>query len=84
MNHDVKAEDIEDYLDDILELMRVDEELMGGNSNPASTHYMANYTCQVIDELQKGSKDRVEHFRTYIYSNVKMFKGQVITQEESS
>ena len=29
--------------------MRVDEELIGGNANPASTHYMANYTCKVID-----------------------------------
>ena len=82
MNHDVKAEDIEDYLDDVLQLLMVQEELIGGNSNPASTYYMSNYTISVIDELQKGKKDKVEHFQKNIYEHVKLFKGQVIEKEE--
>ena len=36
MNHDVKAEDIEDYLYDILDLLMINEELLGGKNNPAS------------------------------------------------
>ena len=53
----------------------VQEELIGGNSNPASTYYMSNYTIAVIDELQKGRKDKVEHFEKNIYEHVKLFKG---------
>ena len=60
----------------------VQEELIGGNSNPASTYYMSNYTIAVIDELQKGRKDKVEHFQKNIYEHVKLFKGQVIEKEE--
>lgn len=36
MNHDIKEEDLVDYLYDILDLLMMDEELVGGSSNPAS------------------------------------------------
>lgn len=36
MNHDIKEEDMVDYLYDILDLLMMDEELVGGSSNPAS------------------------------------------------
>lgn len=62
MTHEVKSEDVEDYLDDILDLMMVDEELAGGNRNPASIRYMANHTVEVITELQNGKKDKLIHF----------------------
>ena len=67
MNHDVKAQDVEDYLDDILDLMMVQQELSGGNSNPASTYYMSNYTISVIEQLQKGKRNKVEYFEKNIY-----------------
>lgn len=36
MTHDIKEEDLVDYLYDILDLLMMDEELVGGSSNPAS------------------------------------------------
>jgi hypothetical protein len=62
MSHDVKAEDIEDYLFDVLDLLKIDEELTGGSRNPASVGYMSNYTVDVIEELQKGKKDKIISF----------------------
>ena len=40
----------------------VQDELMGGNRNPASTNYMANYTIEVIKELQDGKREKVDYF----------------------
>lgn len=48
MTHDVKEEDVEDYLYDILDLLMMEEQLMGGSNNPASIQYMARYTFAVI------------------------------------
>lgn len=48
MEHDVKSQDIEDYLYDILDLLMIDEELSGAYRNPASVEYMADYTMRVI------------------------------------
>jgi hypothetical protein len=36
MEHDVKEEDIQDYLYDILDLLMIDEQLSGAYKNPAS------------------------------------------------
>ncbi len=81
MTHDVKVEDIEDYLEDVLDLMMIDEELLGGSSNPASIHYMANFTMEVIEQLQDGRRDKVVAFEEGVYQNVKQFKGQVIEDQ---
>lgn len=62
MTHDVKAEDIEDYLLDVLDLLMIDEELIGGSSNPASVQYMASYTEKVIEDLQNKKKNKIEWF----------------------
>lgn len=78
MTHDVTPEYIEDYLADVLDLLMVEEEIVGGNSNPASIHRMAIYTTEVIAELQEGRRDKVTAFEEGIYQNVKQFKGQVI------
>lgn len=48
MTHDVTVDDINDYLYDIIDLLMMEEQLIGGSSNPASIDYMANYTHQVI------------------------------------
>jgi hypothetical protein len=48
MTHDVKEKDIYDYLSDILEMLMMEEELIGGSTNPASIEYMSAYTYQVI------------------------------------
>jgi hypothetical protein len=58
--------------------MMIDEELLGGSSNPASIHYMANFTIEVMEQLQEGRRDKVVAFEEGVYRNVKQFKGQVI------
>lgn len=75
MSHDVKADDIEDYLYDILDLLMIEEELIGGNKNPASINYMSSHIIRVMEELQSGKKTLVNDFEVNIYNNVKMFKG---------
>ena len=62
MSHDVKEDDLEDYLLDILDLMMVEEELLGGSNNPASIAYMAHYTMEVMKELQEGKNSKVQAF----------------------
>jgi hypothetical protein len=62
MTHDVSSDDLFDYLDDILDLLMMEEELVGGSSNPASIDYMANFTHAVIQELQNGKRDKMDHF----------------------
>lgn len=80
MNHDVKEEDLVDYLYDILDLLMMDEELVGGSSNPASIESMATLTIKIIEDLQNGSNDRVVKFQKEVYDNVKQFKGEVVQQ----
>lgn len=41
MTHDVNPDHIEDYLDDIMDMMKVEEELEGGINNKASRPFMA-------------------------------------------
>ncbi len=53
----------------------MEEELIGGNSNPASIHYMSEYTMAVIGELQQGKKNKINEFEMSVYRNVKQFKG---------
>lgn len=62
MTHDVRENDLYDYLSDILDLLMMEEELSGGSSNPASIEFMAAYAYKVIIELQNGKKDRVDAF----------------------
>jgi hypothetical protein len=83
MTHDIKEEDVEDYLYDILDLLMMDEELIGGSSNPASIQYMARYTHQVIEELQNGRNEKVVKFEEEVYQNVKQFRGQIVEDEHN-
>lgn len=82
MDHDVKCEDIEDYLYDIMDLMMVQEELSGGSSNPASIENMSLYTMKVIGELQEGRRDRIVEFEENVYRKVKEFQGEVVVQDK--
>lgn len=62
MTHDVRENDLYDYLSDILDLLMMEEELNGGSSNPASIEFMTGYAYKVIIDLQNGKKDRVDAF----------------------
>jgi hypothetical protein len=62
MNHDVKPNDLYDYLSDILSLLMIEEDLIGGSSNPCSIEYMANFTHSVIQELTDGKTEKIDHF----------------------
>lgn len=80
MTHDVRENDLYDYLADILDLLMMDEELSGGSSNPASIEFMARYAYQVIEELQTGKNTKVVSFEQDVYQNVKQFRGEIVKQ----
>ena len=67
MTHDVKIDDLYDYLSDILGLLMIEEDLIGGSSNPCSIEYMANFTHSVIQDLTDGKRDKIDHFELNIY-----------------
>jgi hypothetical protein len=62
MEHDVKEEDIEDYLNDILDLLSIEEDSTMGNSGMGSVRYMSQQVIQVITELQDGKTQTVDKF----------------------
>ncbi len=62
MEHDVKEEDIEDYLNDILDLLSIDEDLSLGSGGMGSVRYMSRQVIQVITELQDGKTQTVDKF----------------------
>ncbi len=62
MEHDVKEEDIEDYLNDILDLLSIEEDSAMGNSGMGSVRYMSQQVIQVITELQDGKTQTVDKF----------------------
>jgi hypothetical protein len=78
MTHDIKPNDLYDYLSDILSLLMIEEDLVGGSSNPCSIEYMAEFTHSVIQELTDGKRDRIDHFELDIYQPVKQFKGKLV------
>ncbi len=48
MTHDVREEDLEDYLYDILDLLMMEEQTIVNSNNPTSIQYMSRYTFEVI------------------------------------
>jgi hypothetical protein len=62
MEHDVKEEDIEDYLNDILDLLSIEEDSSLGNSGMGTVRYMSQQVIQVITELQDGKMQTVDKF----------------------
>lgn len=62
MEHDVKEEDIEDYLNDILDLLSIEEDSSLGNSGMGTVRYMSQQVIQVITELQDGKTQTVDKF----------------------
>ena len=59
----MKDEDIEDYLNDILDLLNIDEDLSLENSSKVgSVRYMSREVVKVILELQDGKTDTIDKF----------------------
>ena len=81
MKHDVKEEDIEDYLNDILDLLSIDEDISSNGGMMGSVRYMSRQVIQVINELQDGKTAIVDKFQTNIYNPViQMGVGDAIQQ----
>ena len=83
MTHDVREEDLYDYLADILDLLMMEEQLTGGSSNPASIEFMATYAHRVIQELQDGKNGLVTAFERDVYLNVKQFRGEIVEDKNN-
>lgn len=75
MEHDVSLEDLEDYLFDILDLLMIDEELVGGSQNIGSVEHIAKSIHEVILDLNQGNSKKIEYFEEKIYKQVKSMKG---------